>query len=57
MKTRRRYWMLATLVVMAGLLSVQPSSPQQSDTQCQGLACEQDQCTVVVVGKKASTDG
>jgi len=57
MKTKRRSWMLAAVVVMAAALSAQTSSPPQPGSLCQGLSCDQERCTVVMVGKKASTDG
>ena len=57
MKTKRSCWMLAAVVVLAAVLSAQSSAPPQTASQCQGPSCDQERCTVVMVGKKASTDG
>ena len=57
MKTKRSSWILAAAVVMAAVLSAQSSSLPQTARQCPGPSCEQERCTVVMVGKKASTDG
>jgi dipeptidase len=57
MKTPRRRWMLAAMVVMAALYSAPLASRQQPGASCQGGSCDRDHCTVLLVGKKASADG
>jgi hypothetical protein len=58
MSFRRSLLILAVLVSLVHLFSILPCSAQSCETNYPGFAtCPDDQCTVVMVGKKASTDG
>ncbi len=54
MKTKRLFFTLIILICGVGLLNIQASYSQGCET-C--ISVSQDKCTVVIVGKKASTDG
>jgi hypothetical protein len=55
MYTRRSFLVLVILIGVVGLLNI-PAAHAQGCKTHDGV-CPDDQCTVVMVGKKASTDG